>query len=567
MMQCQSLLLILWISVFVASQEVKVSPSLKEPSLVSLALAEFHATVDQVVKEAEHYKEEGVMVTRSMVLGDIAESVANAGFFNKAVQIAMQITNLSMRSMTLCSIAEITTKEGDVEKGLNILDYAIKIASQIQNAYSRSITLCNVAKVMTKIGEKQKGMDIFTQAIQVATQIENFRYRSMALCEIGRAMAEIAENEEIMTIFKQAIQSAQKIQDTKERLWQLGKISEYMVRVGFFDEAVKVTEQIVDTEYRLNILYQILEIMVEAGRKPKILPDQLLKVALQIEDPERRLTSLFTIVKIMIKIGQTESAMRLLDRVVRSAKGIKPKYYNIDGQLHEIIRVLADAKFFDEALVVAKQIEDAEDRSWALCSIAHTMIKFGDMRKGISILEQAIEIAKRAEFVQCLNILGWIAETMAKSGESEKAMAIFDQAIEVGKQFKRERATAIHTFSLRILDIVRAMARVGFFDKALQVLEQIEVLSYRMNALCDIAKSMAKAGLIDKSIQVAEKIEFDDIRSLALYEIVITLVKKGDFKRAFQIAKNVETPIVRFRAFSFLVQEMRRAGLIKDVRG
>lgn len=81
--------------------------------------------------------------------------------------------------------------------------------------------------------------------------------------------------------------------------------------------------------------------------------------------------------------------------------------------------------------------------------------------------------------------------------------------------------------------------------------------------LSKIATAMAKVGLFDKSLQVTQSISDAYFCSSALREIAKAMARAGLLERAFEVVKGIKEPIPCFQALATIAAEMRKAGKIE----
>jgi tetratricopeptide (TPR) repeat protein len=107
-----------------------------------------------------------------------------------------QIENALDRSLTLACIAKAMAEAGQ-------FDRALQVAQKIEDERFRFAALSDIAKVMAEARQ-------FDRALQVAQKIGDASARSLALAEIAKAMAEAGQTEWANQAFQLALQTAQR---------------------------------------------------------------------------------------------------------------------------------------------------------------------------------------------------------------------------------------------------------------------------------------------------------------------------------------------------------------------
>ncbi|MFA0742630.1 MAG: hypothetical protein DFNUSKGM_002757, partial [Candidatus Fervidibacter sacchari] len=121
---------------------------------------------------------------------------------------------------------------------------------------------------------------------------------------------------------------------------------------------------------------------------------------------------------LLSEIGQVEEVVEVSGLVLN------------DDEKKELATNWASKGFFEQALKVAKGIENAMERAWALGEIVVEIAKIGMFEKAMEIAERIEDTMKRAE------ALSRIAEEIAKAGMVEKAKEVFEKAMETAERIE-----------------------------------------------------------------------------------------------------------------------------------
>jgi tetratricopeptide (TPR) repeat protein len=176
---------------------------------------------------------------RSWALREIAIAVAEAGQFDRALQIAQKIDELDRSSV----LVGVLAKAGQ-------FDRALQIAQKIEDASGRSWALSDIAIVLAKAGQ-------FDRALQIAQKIEDESIRSWALVGV---LAKAGQ-------FDRALQIAQ--EETENELdhsLALKYIAAALAEAGQLDRALEVAETIDHPIARLQALAAIVAAKREAEK-------------------------------------------------------------------------------------------------------------------------------------------------------------------------------------------------------------------------------------------------------------------------------------------------------------
>ncbi len=256
--------------------------------------------------------------------------------------------------------------------------------------------------------------------------------------------------------------------------------------------------------------------------------------------------------------------------------------------LSEIAGKYTAAKQFEQALLVARTIQDDTVKASVLAGISNKVSEAGQKEKAIEILSEALRIIKYDKAFALVVKVGQkekaleiILETLQAARIIEdpdaKATALFEVAgkyFEVGEKGKAteilsealQTARTIESYSGKasaLVDIAGKYAEMGQFDKALRVARTIESYYMKASALAEIAGEYAKAEQFDQAIQVARAIKGyyrDYFKASALAEIVGEYARSGQFDQALQVARTIKEDFWKAFALTKIAEEFARAG-------
>ena len=466
---------------------------------IQYLLKAFDETATWAIEEAQKIKDE----RRDYALRDIAEALAKAGQFDRAIKTAQKIKDDLQHIYALTRIAKALVEARQVKEAIKVFDQAIKIAQRIKDAKKRNYGFENIAEALAEACQ-------FDRAIQIAQRVKDEIWRGHAFVEISKALAKAGQ-------FEKAIKTAQKIEVKWARQDAFCGIVEVMLEVmskvsqpkkSLVEEALKITQKIEDNWRRIGFLQDIAKLLAKIGQidKAKKVLSQAVEIAQKAEYP------MVGILKTMAEIGQFDQAIQIVQKVREGYR---------DTAFENIAEALAEAGQFDRAIQLTKKIKHPVIRAYALVSIVKALLKEKQTEKAIKILDEALKIALK-EKGDAWYVLRDIALALAKVGQIERAREIFDKAIERAN----ESAMFVMDPNLIYKGIILALIEAGFIDKAFEVGQKYDGLTL-----------------------VAE-----------------ALAKERQFDRAFQISLKIKNAVTRLQALANLIFEMRKAGLIKSAK-
>jgi len=143
-------------------------------------------------------------------------------------------------------------------------------------------------------------------------------------------------------------------------------------------------------------------------------------------------------------------------------------------------------------------------RSFALSWVAVAMARAGRQEEAVPIFQEALRVARGIEDEGDRSFaLSWVAVAMAEAGQ-------WEEALPVAQGIKDEEALALRAVAV-------AMARAGRWEEALPVAQGIK--DEEALALREVAEAMARAGRVEEALQVARGIEKVHRRAGALAKL------------------------------------------------
>src|ERR1039458_7031477 len=221
--------------------------------------------------------------------------------------------------------------------------------------------------------------------------------------------------------------------------------------------------------------------------------------------------------------------------------------------------------YSDQALAVAREIDDPAYRAWPLGQVAAALATAGVKTKDVKLLDQAVAVAQKiGEPADSATALSQVATALAAWGDKTKVARLLDQAVTVAEKVSDPTSKVI------VLSQVATVTQgpPGLLDQAVAVAQGIEPLAYLGHNIADILIQIAAAlaaagdtpkvpGLLDDAVAAAGVQETADPRCAQTV---------GD------IARTLAAGVVRVKDFKFLdrvvalAQEIDVLGLRMDVR-
>ncbi len=510
-------------------EALQVAGGIKDPYECSRA---FYEISDELVKAGRKEQAKDVLTKafdaaidvreaywRSRIISSVAARVAKIGmkekaldYFRQGMESAKSIPEETGRVWTQHDIVLQMAKVG-------FFDEAVKAAKEIKDAWVRSVTINDIVEgAMLKVGA-------FEQALKVAKSIEELCWRSRALVNVAAWVAKAGQKDKAINIWEQVLQLSKGL----DEWWRgviLREIALGMAKVGLFDRAVRMASGIKDDKYLAWTYGDIVIEMAKSGRKKQAysLSNLALRTAISIKQENYRSTALSGVAFSLADAG-------FYDLALCAAKAA----YDEPVVRVKIVKNLVKENRFEEALRIARLIDNVSLRLSALGAVAVKMAESGMRQQSSQVLDE-IKIKKGSiiDAISVVKALHKIAEKVAKAGIKERAKEIFDYALQVAQGIKPEPWSSFAERSCPdlfvIAPVISTMADVGFIDEALEACKKLaesKSLPSREaypQVLHHISVKLAETGQIERALELARGINQPYHKAVSLAAIARVLL-------------------------------------------
>lgn len=213
----------------------------------------------------------------------------------------------------------------------------------------------------------------------------------------------------------------------------LGALAKALAAKGHFKDALQTALSISDEQEWTDAATTILAKAAEQGQLI-----QVIQLAHESLDVRRANWLLYAAFKQAWTIGQWEVALQ-------AAQGIIDAHQRAHA-VAVVVEALAERGEADKAWQLARQIEIAGERVWALCAVGEALQKAKRRREATKVLFEALRSARQVDQDrQRAAALSAIAKALAKAGQFKRALQVA-QHIELPD----ERAWTLNTIVERM---------------------------------------------------------------------------------------------------------------------
>lgn len=474
-------------------------------------------------------------------LAELAQKLAQLGLVDQAVNAALAIGNQQDKAQSLKIITGTLAQIGK-------FDLALTAAETIKEPWSRATALVEVARVLARKGQMSRAQEIAQRAAVVTDEIPTWVPYVNALSAVAQLFMQLEMSDLGERTLNQALQGIESLDNTRNQVEALVLIIQIRVSMDQLDIAEQLLNdaltraQTIEDEYDKSVA---LPVVVEALLSMEHL-DRALAVAKGIEDSWDKASALGDVAVALIGAGEFDEAMAVAKLMSGSSESEEWRNLYVDDyDIRRVAEAFARARHFEQAMAVAQLlVGDESGPSWqkshTLREICSTLCSAGDF-------DQAVTIARTIEdkFIQD-DTFREIAQSLAQAGR-------IDQAIVVAQEGDAIAALSAVANTLAQKGLLAEAEDVA--NRALTIAETIGGERQKTEALGSFARVLASLEQLEQAesaanevLVLAETIEDEDSRiDLLLNTIYLLLGLKEDdcaaiVQRAMGIVQTLEDP-------------------------
>jgi tetratricopeptide (TPR) repeat protein len=372
-------------------------------------------------------------------------------------------------------------------------------------------------------------------------------------------MSNIRDDDSVLEqdLLASALAVADTVENGEERSEIMEAIAVEYAQRRDLSRAVELVERISDPYLKDRALGTVAACSIDAG-----LPDLASDLLDAIDDP-----SLLTLAieQIAIRYAQGGDFNEALETVGELADNTEV--------ISNIAVICAKSGLTEEALKLARSLEHAMTKASTLGQLATESLNRGRNQEAEELLSEAAEAIKEIDFPEdgAYSLIG-IAPVYATLGEREQAFATLLEAANLCGDIESTSGvglTATYARDQALAQVVGGLAELNFFDKADQVLENIEDPFQFSDATRSLAREYHKSGrpkeaeaLLAQAVEVAKDPEVTGERGLLLQSEVFARLAYayavcGHYQESLRVAQLINGTELR----TGVLQEIGKAAV------
>jgi len=423
------------------------------------------------------------------------------------------------------------------------------IYTRLYERVTRNEPLGNAAPVLGVVAQALSQAGDFELALNLARSITNPRNQPSVLSFIANSILESGDSAFADTIFTEAVSVTKKIDDTDLYAYTLENIAGDIIQSGsslaesVFQEVLAAKEQ-VENE---RIMGESLAAFAAALAQAKEFERAWYVVSEIPEEDDTRTSRSAAFGSIATALA---AAGRFEDAFVTSwqSESLTHQRESLTAAVNALTDQQTDnaLQLLGDAWQIAQNMDDAEERTSALCAVGAGMATLGDDRARI-VFQQAIAGIPQITYnFQKYRTISRISARLSQCyiPELQPVLDLLVDTTRATDTQKVERYSSSDASSGLSYAAV-TLAKTGdaraeeLFAEAIQRARENQDEKQRLAIFEVIAECLAEAGMFANALAVAQEIADDERRWLALYMIAKSQTETGQIESALMTARSI----------------------------
>lgn len=351
---------------------------------------------------------------REAMLGMFASHYSELGRFDRAIEVTKEITDLSSKDLTYSWIAESMAKKREFAE-------ARQTTELIGDARIRSDAMSDIAVAFADDGQ-------FEVALIVTDSIPNASLKAWALVEISMKYSDSGKLKEALKTLNKGDDIADGIADPMEKDHAFGRLAVAYMSIAEVDQANKALSMVREDGEKAKALLEMTDVYLEGKDTTAALQvtAEAFEIVKKMQDKGNADTQrlLAGVGLRYFKAGRYEEGIRIIRLIDSDILKIR-NLSNLALLYKEQRQIGESNKLLDEALEIAREIEEPYYRSLALASFAKECAIAQGFVRANEALAEAMQTAEEIEKdYQRVMALQTVTHGYIGTGEYERALEI-----------------------------------------------------------------------------------------------------------------------------------------------
>ena len=485
----------------------------------------------------------------------IIKELAKQGYFLEALNLANNICDDELKSLTLANISTSQANSGLLESAFHTMEVALKCARGITDIEIKSISLIGISGELALQGKLKDSNTLLENTIVFVGEISDDYEKSNQLELLCIKLAE-------QGAFELALSVVKAIEHEEKKVRALFSISSQLTRHGHTDKASQIINEAtsyIDNKSDDIDYYWFGCIADELLKQDKI--DDALEVVNRICDKEE-------MDQVLVDIAIQIAELGFVEKAIDSIKEIKSAFerFRFTLALHSKLNMPGK---LEEAQLLAEGLDDPYSISLAKCKISSELTKQNVIKKAGNLMQEALKsafsISYNDEWNKC-RILKVLSIELARQGNIKASFDCFREGgnffdsngvlCSVNSEYAlkgmfREISFVFQEALSKVSGVIdpfervkllfaniKNLLRMGMAEEAILLACGLKDEEDRNRALEEISIGFIDLCLMDKAIACAYRIDDNNRKSYALWHISIELDKQGHLEQAESVMQD-----------------------------
>jgi tetratricopeptide (TPR) repeat protein len=516
--------------------------------LVSLitALAQVGVTrhIRDLLRQAETSAERILDFDDLVEAGEYASSMrrltkawAASGDLAKAESLAGELTDPYERARALVAVARKLSPAGNVERATDLLERAEHNARSISTDGEQNDALGEVADGFARVGEVER-------AVTITRAISDPRHSAVEQATLATTLVDVGKSALAAEVLTLAERTARVSAGDAARAQAFAKVAQELAKTGDADRAAEairrakdIARAIPDGLLRSQTMYSLIIAVALGGDL-----DDAERISASGPRSESPAEDLAAAGGRLSEAGELVRAAESFERAVRAAHSIDDR----DAQsraLYRVVLTLAKVGNLDRAELVARSGPDDHMRSDLLATLATAAVDATYRDQAADLLERLERFMRSdVDFAARDEAKAALAGALALTGEFDRAN---DLVFDIEEEFDHNNA---------LMTLGKAFALAGDLDRAEHAINTFPNPFLRGWMAADVAYATVLAGQVDRAVEISRAIVDYDKRVEALRRVARAVAEAGDPDRAELIARMITDQRIRGEALLAVIR-------------
>lgn len=378
-------------------------------------------------------------------------------YHSQRLALAEQRGDRQGQASSLAGIGNVYLSLGEYRRALAYHTHSLTIKEQLGDEQGQANSLGNLGLIYSHLDDYNKAIEYHSRSLALDEKLGNQRGQAQTIGNLGNVYCLLGEYDKAIEYHQRALKIAEQLGDRADQASTLGNLAVAYEQMGKYDQAMICNQQARSIFAQLDLTQSVVQV------------DQ------NIASVQQKAGWASTGDDDHARNADNEDRCEYLTRRGRaSRKG---------GDYQQAI------SYFEQALAIAEQIGNADQKSGLLTKLGNTYSDMDDYERAIDYHKQALTLHEQIGDTRGRGIsLGNIGGELGNMGRQGEAVSYFEQSLAIAEQVGDREGQYIRLDNLGNAydDMGDYSHAISYFERALALAEQIEDLTWQAESLSNI---------------------------------------------------------------------------------